>query len=84
MTEPFFDTRDEKTIELQMDYFNSFETESGKRVIADLAKFCLESRDIFVVDSARKTDYNLGANAVIRYIRNKLIRKEPKPVKTIN
>lgn len=58
--------------QLIADYKNTFNSESGKRVLIDLAKFCLEKRDIFEEQSARKTDYNLGANAVIRHIRSRL------------
>ncbi len=54
-------------------------------VVGDLSKFCLESRDIFVENSARKTDFNLGANSVIRHIRWMLKRKtEEKPEKVIS
>lgn len=50
----------------------------AKRVLDDLSKFCLESFDIFDINSARKTDFNLGANSVIRYIRWMLKRKTEK------
>ena len=57
----------------------------AKRVLNDLSGFCLENRDIFVEDSARKTDFNLGANSVIRHIRYILKRKtEKKPEKVIS
>ena len=44
-------------------------------MLKDLSKFCLENSDIFDVNSARKTDFNLGANSVIRHIRWMLKRK---------
>ena len=50
----------------------------AKRVLDDLSKFCLEKLDIFVENSARKTDFNLGANSVIRHIRYMLKRKTEK------
>ena len=51
----------------------------AKIVLADLSEFCLENRDIYVENSGRKTDFNLGANSVIRHIRYMLKRKtEPK------
>ena len=57
----------------------------GKRVLDDLSWFCLENRDIFDVNSGRKTDFNLGANSVIRHIRYMLKRKtEPKQEKVIS
>jgi hypothetical protein len=44
-------------------------------VVKDLSKFCLENADIYVENDGRKTDYNLGANSVIRHIRWMLKRK---------
>ena len=76
--------REEEIQALKMSYMNTFESEHGRKVMEDLSKFCLEKRDIFVEDSARKTDYNLGANSVIRYIRSKLMRTETKPEVVIN
>ena len=52
-----------------------FATEKGKRVLNNLSGFCLENFDIFDAGSARKTDFNLGANSVIRHIRWMLSRK---------
>lgn len=59
-------------------YKDMFATEKGKRVLADLSKFCLENFDIFDPNSGRKTDFNLGANSVIRHIRYMLKRKTEK------
>ena len=59
-------------------YKDMFATEKGKRVLNDLSRFCLENFDIFDAGSARKTDFNLGANSVIRYIRYMLKRKTEK------
>jgi hypothetical protein len=52
-------------------------------VIGDLSKFCLENADIFDVNSARKTDFNLGANSVIRHIRYMLKRKTEQKQETV-
>ena len=49
-------------------YKDMFATEKGKRVLKDLSLFCLEEFDIFDIASARKTDFNLGANSVIIFI----------------
>ena len=57
----------------------------AKLVVDDLSKFCLENLDIYVENSARKTDFNLGANSVIRHIRYMLKRKtEQKQEKVIS
>ncbi len=64
-----------------------FISEHGKIVLDNLAKHCLESNilHIFDVNSARKTDFNLGKNDVIRYIRYMLERKtEPTQGKVIS
>lgn len=57
--------------------------EKSKRVLNDLSRFCLENRGIFVENSARKTDFNLGANSVIRHIRWMLKRKTEKKPETV-
>ena len=64
-----------------------FNSEHGKVVLENLAKHCFEDNmlHIFDVTSARKTDFNLGKNDVIRHIRCMLERKtEPKPEKVIS
>lgn len=55
----------------------------AKRILEDLSKFCLEKADIFDVNSARKTDFNLGANSVIRHIRYMLKRKIEQKQETV-
>lgn len=66
------------TIAAYKDVFSSDDAKA-KLVLADLSEFCLENRDIYDVNSGRKTDFNLGANSVIRHIRYMLKRKtEPK------
>ncbi len=54
----------------------------AQRVLRDLSRFCLETADIFDVNSARKTDFNLGANSVIRHIRYMLKRKTQQEKRT--
>ncbi len=57
----------------------------AKLVLGDISKFCLENSDIYVENSGRKTDFNLGANSVIRHIRYMLKRKtEQKQEKVIS
>lgn len=61
-------------------YKDIFSTEKGKRVLNDLSRFCLEDYlpDIFDENNVNKTNFNLGANKVIRYIRYMLKRKTEK------
>lgn len=69
-------------------YKDIFSTPKGIRVLNDLSKFCLEDMELFDVNGvngARKTDYSLGANSVIRHIRWMLKRKtEKKPEQGIS
>ena len=75
MTEP---DEQQSTIAAYKDVFSADDAKA-KLVLNDLSKFCLENFDIFNKKSARQTDFNLGANSVIRYIRYMLKRKtEPK------
>jgi len=62
------------TIAAYKDVFSADDAKA-KRVLDDLSKFCLENFDIFDANNARKTDFNLGANSVIRHIRYMLKRK---------
>lgn len=74
----------QKTIAAYKDVLSADDAKA-KIVIGDISKFCLENADIFDVNSARKTDFNLGANSVIRHIRWMLKRKtEPKQEKVIS
>ena len=64
-----------------------FTNEHGKIVLENLSKHCFENNmlHIFDVTSARKTDFNLGKNDVIRHIRCMMERKtEKKPEKVIS
>lgn len=70
------------TISAYKDVFPSDDAKAN-RVLGDLAKFCLEKADIFDVNSARKTDFNLGANSVIRHIRYMLKRKTEQKQETV-
>ena len=81
MAEP---DKQQLTIAAYKDVFSADDAKA-KLVLDDLSKFCLENFDIFDVGSARKTDFNLGANSVIRHIRYMLKRKtEKKPEKVIS
>jgi hypothetical protein len=72
------------TIAAYKDVFSATDAKA-KLVLEDLSRFCLEKLDIFDVNSARKTDFNLGANSVIRHIRYMLKRKtEQEERKTIS
>jgi uncharacterized protein YfeS len=59
----------------RLNYQSCFATDAGKKVLDDLEKECRYKRDLFNKDSARITDFNLGANWVIRYIHSWLDRK---------
>ena len=63
----------EEQIAKSMAYKNLFASEHGKKVLEDLNRICLYKGDIFDA-SPRKTDFNLGKNAVIRYIHNEIER----------
>jgi len=52
------------------DFQNAFLSEHGTGALDYLSKFCLEHENTFVVDSARKSDFNEGARAVILEIRH--------------
>jgi hypothetical protein len=61
----------------------SVDDAKAQLMLKDLSKFCLENADIFDVNSARKTDFNLGANSVIRHIRWMLKRKTEQKQETV-
>lgn len=61
----------------------SIDDAKAQLVIGDIAKFCLENFDIFDKDCGRKTDFNLGANSVIRHIRYMLKRKTEQKRETV-
>ncbi len=61
----------------------SLDDAKAQRVLGDIAKFCLENSDIYVENDGRKTDYNLGANSVIRHIRWMLKRKTEQKQETV-
>lgn len=64
-------------------YKDIFATEKGKRVLNSLSRFCRENFDLFVLDNARKTDFNLGAHSVIRHIRYMMKRKTEQKHETV-
>lgn len=49
-------------------YKDVFGSENGRKVLEDLDVKGLYRREIYVEESSRKTDFNLGANWLIRYI----------------
>jgi hypothetical protein len=62
-----------------MDFKALFTSEVGVRVLADLDKQCKFRKDLFDPDSERITCFNLGQNAVIRYIHCWIDRKMDEP-----
>jgi len=64
-------SREEIEIEIQrnMDFLNTFGSETGKRVLDYLSKFCLENRPTFRKDSERESSFNEGSRFVILEIR---------------
>lgn len=64
-------------------YKDIFTTPKGKRVLDNLSKLCGEDRDLFDKNSARQTDYNLGAISVIAHIRWMLKRKTEEKQETV-
>ncbi len=61
----------------------SVDDAKAQLVVGDLSKFCLENTDTFDANSGRMTDYNLGANSVIRHIRWMLKRKTEQKQETV-
>ena len=72
----------QKIIAAYKDVF-SVDDAKAQIVIGDISKFCLENADIYVENDGRKTDYNLGANSVIRHIRWMLKRKTEQKQETV-
>ena len=81
MTEPADNTQ--RVIAAYKAWFNS---EHGKIALENLSKHCLEPDEFNIfVESARRTDFNLGKNDVIRHIRCMLKRKtEPSQKEVIS
>lgn len=71
------ETEDEKLTRLN--FQSCFSTDAGKKVLEKLDKECFYRRDLFNKDSSRITDFNLGANWVIRYIHSWLEKKPEEP-----
>jgi hypothetical protein len=70
------------TEQKSMDYKALFASEVGARVLADLDKqgfYKGNISQIFIVDSARQTDFNLGKNAFSRYIHGWIDKKMDEP-----
>jgi hypothetical protein len=65
------------------DYKSTFATETGKRTLADLEKFCRARahQGLFDPLNERQTSYNLGAHSVFRYIQSMINTSlENKPI----
>ena len=59
-------TENEKTRQRNNDFLNIFNgSPQGQRIYEYLSKFCLKKECTFDRDSARKSDFNAGARAVI-------------------
>ena len=67
-------------IQKSMDYKQLAAVEFGKRILKDLDRVCSYHADLFDASSQRITDFNLGKNAVVRYI-HKEIEREIKETK---
>ena len=62
-------TREQIHRQRNADFLHSFSGTHGDRTVEYLSRFCLEKRNTFVPDSARKSDFNEGARSVILEIR---------------
>jgi len=63
-------THYEIAIQRNSNFLNTFTGPHGKPVLDYLSKFCLEHECTFDKSSARKSDFNQGARAVILEIRH--------------
>lgn len=63
-----------------IDFKVTFTSEQGERVLKNLDSVGLYHRDIYQADSDRQTCFNLGMNAVVRYIHS-MIEKKPDELK---
>ena len=63
-----------------MAYKNVFSSEHGVKVLDDLdRKGMLKGSGLYVSDNERQTCFNLGMNAVIRYIHQEIERNLTEP-----
>ena len=61
-------------------YKNVFSSEHGIKVLDDLDRKCmLKGNGLYVSDNERQTCFNLGMNAVIRYIHQEIERNLTEP-----
>ncbi len=63
-------TRYEICVQRNSDFLNTFVGERGQRTLVYISKFCLEKECTFDKKSARMSDFNQGARAVILEIRH--------------
>jgi hypothetical protein len=66
----------DKLLSKGKDYKEVFETPAGKRVLADLAKFCQYQSTAFVPGDPNSTSYILGKQRVFRRITGLLNQSE--------
>jgi hypothetical protein len=69
-----------------IDFKVTFTSEQGARVLKNLDSAGLYHRDIYQADSDRQTCFNLGMNAIVRYIHHmiEMDPNEPKQNKVIS
>ena len=69
----------DEQIAKSMAFKNTFNSEHGKKVLEYLDKRCKYRSDLFVANSQRVTDFNLGMNDVIRNIHQQIDRNLTEP-----
>jgi len=59
--------------QLRRDYAQVFGSEAGKRVLADLMKFCGAGRELMVPGDPHHTHYNIGRFRVAQHVAGHLM-----------
>ena len=62
--------------QLKKDYQHIFDTDEGKRVLADLQRRCFFKASTFVPDNANETFVREGQRSVVLHIINMITKKE--------
>ncbi len=62
--------------QLKKDYQHIFDTDEGKRVLADLQRRCFFQVSTFVPDNANETFVREGQRSVVLHIINMITKKE--------
>ncbi len=65
-----------------IDWHTTFDSESGKRVLDRLSKFCLEKQSCYTQGDSHETAFNEGARSVILEIRRRLELNPNKPIQS--